>query len=81
LLTLLLTKISMWLTGTGQSYTDGRRLRRDLFIPLMAWMTGLFGDFARRVAPCCVTWTQGKGAVPVGMKGGRYFVTTRAPVP
>jgi hypothetical protein len=25
--------------------------------------------------------SQGKGAVPVGMKGGRYFVTTRAPVP
>jgi hypothetical protein len=24
---------------------------------------------------------QGNGAVPVGMKGGRYFVTTRAPVP
>jgi hypothetical protein len=23
---------------------------------------------------------QGNGAVPVGMKGGRYFVTTRAPV-
>ena len=25
--------------------------------------------------------SQGNGAVPVGMKGGRYFFTTRAPVP
>ena len=25
--------------------------------------------------------SQGKGAVPVGMKAGRYFFTTRAPVP
>jgi hypothetical protein len=24
---------------------------------------------------------QGNGAIPVGMQGGRYFFTTRAPIP
>jgi hypothetical protein len=45
----------------------------DFNLPVIGYLTYQFKSQDGKM--------QGTGAVPVGMKGGRYFVTTRAPLP